>query len=524
MSSPEIKKSRLCFVYFAILMMFGVVILRMFFVVVGGDRSRVSDIYDDKKNARRGDIYDRNGIIVATDLQTKSLYVNTILIKSAQNVASGLVKVFPELSYEELLKKITNGQKSHNWVFIRRNLSPGQVNEVENLQMAGLVFEDSNTRVYPQKSITSHLVGYVDVDRNGLAGIEAEYSKELMRGQDIYLAMDVRMQDVVHDELVKGLEQFGAEAGAGIIMDVNSGEVLALSSLPDFDPNLQHKASPNQRFNRVTNAVYELGSVFKIFTNVLGFEDNTIKPSDVYDVKEPIKYGRFTIDDDHKSRDVMTVEEVFAYSSNIGTVKIMKNLDLKKQKKLLESLNMLKKLDVRFPGLGKPIYPKIWREINSYTIAYGHGIAVTPLHLASAVSAVSNGGVFVNPSFLKLENPPLGQQVIKQETSRIIREMMRKVVVMGTGKYANIEGYSVGGKTGTAEIASVGGYSKKHSISSFVAIFPVEKPQYLVYVVLDRPNYIFNTGGMVAAPVAGRIIKNIAPIVGLIPVEPEIIQ
>jgi cell division protein FtsI (penicillin-binding protein 3) len=239
--------------------------------------------------------------------------------------------------------------------------------------------------------------------------------------------------------------------------------------------------------------------------------------TDVYNVREPIKYGRFTIKDDHAVKDEMTVAEVFAYSSNIGTVKIAEKIGAENQKDFLEKMGLLKKIDVEFPGMGRPIYPKTWREINLYTISYGHGIAITPLHLALAVSAIANGGTLYKPSFLKLTEQPKGKNVIKEETSDIMRKMLRKVVLEGTGRNANIEGYEVGGKTGTANRAESGGYNEKLTMASFVAVFPISQPKYLVYIVFDRSNYTFNTGGMVAAPVAGRVVKNIAPLLGIRP-------
>jgi cell division protein FtsI (penicillin-binding protein 3) len=518
MAHIEIKKSRLAIVYFCILAAFLLIILRLVFVATMGDKVKISGIYDPNKNAKRANIFDRNGVLVATDLKTKSLYVSSVLVKDPKAIAKKITQIFPDISYDEILKKISDGRYSKQWILIRRNLTPMQVDQVQNLQMAGLLFEDDSIRVYPQKSIASHYVGYVDLDRHGLAGIEMQYDKSLLKGTEINLAMDVRVQDILNDELLNGIKEYNAKAAAGIVIDVNSGEVLALSSLPAFDANLQSDASADERFNRVANGVYELGSVMKIFTNAIAFEENLIKMNDVYNVRDPIKYGHFTIKDDHPVKDEMTVKEIFAYSSNIGTIKIADKIGADTQKKFLEKFGLLKKIDAKFPGLGRPIYPKIWREINLYTIAYGHGIAITPMHLAMSVAAIANGGILYNPSFLKLEENPKGEQVIKESTSQIMREMLRNVVMEGTGKNANISGYEIGGKTGTAERAESGGYNERQTMASFVAIFPISKPRYLVYVIFDRSNYSFNTGGMVAAPVAGKVVRNIAPILGVRPV------
>jgi len=521
MANIELKKSRLAFLYFCVLAAFIVIILRMIFIVIMGDKVSVSGIYDLHKIGKRANIFDRNDVLVATDLKTKSLYVSSILVKDPQNMARAVAQIFPDLTYSEILKKISD-KRSKQWILIRRNLTPTQVEQVQNIKMAGLLFEDDRIRVYPQKSIASHYVGYVDLDRKGLAGIEMQYDKQLINGEDIHTAMDVRVQDILHDELVNGIEEFRAKAAAGVVMDIETGEILALSSLPDFDPNLQADASADQRFNRVTNGVYELGSVMKVFTNAIAFEKNLVRLEDVYNVRDPIKYGRFTIKDDHAYKPEMTVAEIFAFSSNIGTVKLADKIGIDNQKEYLEKFGLLKKLDIKFPGLGRPIYPKLWRDINLYTISYGHGIAITPLHLATGVATMANGGEMHTPSFLKIEKALSSNRVIKESTSETMRYLLRKTAIDGTGKKANIEGYEVGGKTGTANRAEGGGYNESLTMASFVAVFPMSKPKYLVYVVFDRSNYMFNTGGMVAAPVAGRVVKNIAPILGIRPNQSEV--
>jgi cell division protein FtsI (penicillin-binding protein 3) len=518
MAVIEIKKSRLAFVYFCILAAFLAIILRMFFVVFLGDKVKVSGIYDPRKADKRANIYDRNDVLVATDLKTKSLYVSSVLVKNPQAIAKKVSEIFSDISMSEVLKKISDGKNSKQWILIRRNLTPSQVEAVQNLQMAGLLFEEDRIRVYPQKSIASHYVGYVDLDRKGLSGIEMQYDKKLVNGEEFQLALDVRIQDILHDELLNGLQEFHAKAAAGVIIDVTNGEILALSSLPSFDPNLQHEATQDQRFNRVVNGSYELGSVFKIFTNTQAFEDNLIKMTDVFNVRDPIKYGRFTIKDYHPYKDVMTVEEIFTHSSNIGTVQIAKKIGPENQKDFLGKLGLLKRLNTEFPGLGRPIYPKSWRDINMFTISYGHGIAITPLHLAIAGAAVVNGGILYNPSFLKLKEQPSGTRVIKESTSATMRLLLRKTALEGTGRNADIEGYEVGGKTGTSNVVQGGGYNETQTMSSFVAAFPISKPKYLLYVIFDRSDVAFNTGGMVAAPVAGRIVKNISPLLGIRPI------
>lgn len=498
------------------MILFVAIIGRMFYIVTFSDKQKSSISYELDASSKRGNIVDRNGTILATDLATKSLYANSKLIKNHDQVAKTIADFFEDLTYEEVKKKISNKSKK-DWVLIRRDLTPNQVLQVNNMHVAGLVFESGKSRVYPQKSVASHLVGYVDVDRKGLSGIELSYNKILRRGIDVSLAMDIRVQDILVDELQSAIEKYRAQAAVGIVMDVTNGEVIAMVSLPNFDPNDMANVSSNNKFNRATNGVYEPGSVLKIFTNAIAFEENLLKKSDIYDVKDPIKYGKFTISDDHHVKDKMNFEEVFIHSSNIGTVKIAKKIGAKKQKSFLQKMGLTKRIESDFRGLGRPIYPRRWRDINLYTISYGHGIAITPLHIATSVSAMVNGGNLFNPTFAKRSNPYSQKRVISQETSKKIRNLLRQTALKGTGKKADIVGYEVGGKTGTAEKAAAGGYNEKETIASFVATFPTSKPKYLVYVSFDKPNVQFNTGGMVAAPAAGEIIKNIAPTLGIKP-------
>jgi cell division protein FtsI (penicillin-binding protein 3) len=518
MSTTELKKGRLTFVYLLILFAFLIIIARMIFLVSFGDKVKIRGIYDNSKLHRRGDIYDRNDSLVASDLKTKSLYVSSILIKDDKAIAAGISRIFSDLSYDEVLHKIISGKRRRDWILIKRNITPNQEQEVNNLKKAGLIFENDSIRVYPQRSILSHLVGYVDLDRKGLSGIERYYNETLFKDdKKVQIAADIRVQDILQDELLNGIAEFKAKAASGIIMDVTNGEVIALSSLPSFDPNLQADADRNERFNRATNGVYELGSIFKIFTNAIAFDNNLVKMNDKFSVSEPIKYGRFTINDDHPEKGEISVADIFAKSSNIGTVKIAQKIGIDTQKEYMKKFGFLGKIKTDFGELGKPIFPRTWREINLFTISYGHGIAVTPLHIAAAASAVVNGGILYQPSFIKINGEVDGKRILSENTSKLMREMLRKVAVEGTGRNANVEGYEVGGKTGTAEKVESGKYSEKQTIASFLGVFPMSDPKYLVYVVFDQPNYTFNTGGMVAAPVAGRVIKNIAPILGVLP-------
>lgn len=512
MNSLEFNKNRLFFIYFCISAGFIALIIRLLFIVILNDDDNVGNIYSTDKNPKRSDIVDRNGVIVATDLDIKLLYCNNTLIRNPQYVAKKLSETFSNLEYQVLLKKLT--QSKDGWVLIRRNITPKQEKLINNLNIAGLIFEDSKVRIYPQQSSLSHILGYTDLDNKGLAGIEKEYDDFLSASsQDLKLATDIRIQEILNHELKKAIIKFKAEAAFGIIMNVKNGEILALSSLPNFDPNNQGSATNNEKFNKATYGVYELGSVFKIFNHALAFENNLIESGEIFDIKKAIKFGRFKIDDDHKDKDKLTTEEVFTESSNIGSVRISQRFEKNQQKEFLDKIGLLQKINTDFPSLGTPIYPKRWGKIRSATISFGHGIAVTPLHLVTAVSAILNDGKLINPSFIKTTNNPEFKQVISPSTSKIMRGLMEQTVEIGTGKNTKIKHYKIGGKTGTAEMAEKGKYNKNKTLASFVSSFPINDPKYIIYVGIDRPNYIFNTGGMVAAPVTKNIIINILPII-----------
>jgi cell division protein FtsI (penicillin-binding protein 3) len=515
MNTKNIKYSRLSFIFIVIILIFIFIIFKMITLVLNQDK-KINHLYNNNKLNSRADIYDRNGILVATDLKTKSLYLNSNLARNSQFIAKTLPIIFNDISEKELLKKIVENNKQQ--ILIKRNLTPSQVEKVKKLEIAGLIFEEDLIRIYPQKSIVSHYVGYTDSDRNGLAGIEMQYNKQLLNNKPVYLSLDIRVQDILHNELIKAKEQFKAKNVGGLILNVNTGEILALSSLPSFDPNLQSEANPEQRFNMITGGVYELGSVMKLFTNALALEKKLINLKTTFSVKEPIKYGRFTIKDHDFHQEILDVNQIFAYSSNIGTIKIAEKFGPKAQQEFFTKLGFLNKITADFPGLGRPLYPKHWRDINMFTISYGHGLATTPLHFAIAASAMINGGNLLSPIFIKNQYKLNESKVISQETTENLKKMLRNVVENGTGKFANVDGYEVGGKTGTADRAENGSYNEKQTLASFVGIFPISKPQYLVYILFDRPNNIYNTAGMIAAPIAGKIIKNIAPILEVMPI------
>ncbi|MDA7705215.1 penicillin-binding protein 2 [Rickettsiales bacterium] len=509
MSDNNIKKGRLIFIYFLILIAFLFILSKMSYYAITGDKIIVNASYDLKNVNIRGDIVDRNNTIIATDLKTKSLYIDKILVKNKEKSAKKISEILPDISYEKILKRITS-KKHSEWILIKKNISPKEQQAIENLNLPGVIFENDMMRIYPHKSLFSHIVGYVDLDRKGLSGMERQYNKQLIKGNNVQLAVDLKLQDILHSEIKQALKENKSDAASGIIMDVNNGEILALTSFPDFDLNQQKKSANKQKFNRITHGIYEIGSILKIITNVIAFEENLIKLDDIFDVKDDIKYSKFTIKDNYKIKDEMNVREIFIHSSNIGTVKIAKKIGRKLQKKYFKKFNLLGRIETDFPALGKPIFPRRWRDINLFTISYGHGIAITPLHITSLISAIVNDGKYYKPSFIKTKDDLEPEKIIINKlTSEIIRSLMEDTVKYGTGKKSYLENYKIGGKTGTADKAAFGSYDKSQTISSFVAAFPIDKPKYLIFVMFDNPKTKFKAGGLIAAPVVKEIIKRI---------------
>lgn len=482
---------------------------------------------ENKKTAFRADIVDRHGVLLATSLKTASLHADSKNILSPVETARGLVKIFPELTYGDTLKKLQSGKR---FVWIKRNLTPKEQMAVLNLGDPGLVFDYDYHRLYPQGNLVSHMVGYSDVDGNGLAGIERSFNTLLNNSSDpLRLSIDVRLQHILRREVKKAITDFTAKAGAGVIMDVNSGEILAATSLPDFDPN-SVTANPTapEMFNRVTLGVYEPGSVFKIFTTAALLDIKRPSFSKQYDAINPIKEGRFTIKDYHPEKRPLTIPEIFMVSSNIGTAHMAQDIGTPALKRMFSDLGLMSKPEFEIEEIGSPIIPKPWSEINTLTASYGHGIAVSPLQVTTAVSAVINGGLKVRPSLVMRsegddheKSPPL-TRVISKETSLKMRQLLRLVVSNGTARKADVAGYFIGGKTGTAQKNLHGRYVADKRMAAFVGVFPMNDPKYAVFVMVDEPNpnkssYGYATAGWVAAPAVGRVVSGMGSILGMEP-------
>jgi cell division protein FtsI (penicillin-binding protein 3) len=477
----------------------------------------------------RADIFDRNGYLLATTLITHSLFANPSDITNLESTAESLANIFPSLSKTSITKTLSkthNDGKKKKFVWLKRHITPNQAYRVNRLGVPGLDFKKQERRIYPHSNLTAHVIGFTDTDNKGLAGLERQFNVHLSTTKKpLHLSIDIRVQQILKQELSSQINKFKAIGGTGLMLDVNSGEILALVSLPDFDPNASNKASDNEKMNRATMEVHELGSVFKIFNHAIALETGVAKMDSHYDARKPIYIAGHKIDDYHAKYRWLTVPEVFIFSSNIGSAKMALDIGHETQRKFFRNLGLLRKSDVELAEVGRPLYPNPWNKLSSMTVAFGHGISVSSLHAASAVASIINGGNLLPATLIQSDKTQLtGEKVISEKTSEAMRKLLRMVVKNGTGRNAEAPGYMVGGKTGTADKVVDGIYSKTDVVSSFIGVFPMNSPRYLVLVQLDEPkgikeSHYYRTGGWTAAPVVGQVISKVAPLLGIPPIE-----
>jgi cell division protein FtsI (penicillin-binding protein 3) len=486
----------------------------------------------------RADIVDRNGVIIATNLPTVNLYADSQSIPDAKIAATKLAATLPDLKYDELMKRLTSGQR---FVYLRRNLTPDEQLAVNTLGIPGVSFENSESRAYLQNSLFAHITGNTDPDNHGIAGVEKTFDEGLTTtNEPLKLSLDVRVQHAVHESVSLAVNRFHAIGAAAVVMDVSNGEILGMVSLPDYDPKMVGSLAGERDqalFNRATLGVYEMGSTFKLFTTAMALESGAAQIDSTFDAAEPIKIGRFTISDYHGLKRALSVTEIMVHSSNIGAAKMALEAGTDTQKEYLQKFGLLSPLKLELPENGTPQFPRTWREINTITISYGHGISVTPVHVATAVASLVNGGIMHPATIIK--HAPGAQiesrRVISQKTSDNMRALMRMIVAApdGTGRQAEAAvgkndfgqgmGYLIGGKTGSADkVSAHGGYLKNSNLTVFASAFPIDAPRYAVFVMLDEPKgiketYNFATAGWNAAPLAGSIIAKIGPILGVYP-------
>ena len=478
----------------------------------------------------RADIVDRNGILLATDLPTNSLYADARVVKDPVESADMLLTALPDLDRDTLIRNLSSRKA---FVWIRRNLTPEQQYEVNSLGVPGLNFQREERRVYPHGRLFSHVLGFTDIDNNGIAGAEREFDNELrINNGPLQLSLDTRVQYALEEEIEQAMETYSAVGAAGLVMDIYTGEVIGMTSLPNFDPHRPGQAPADARFNRSTLGVYEMGSVFKLFNTAIALETGTSTLNSVYDATEPLRVARFAIRDYHAENRWLTVPEILVHSSNIGSARMALAFGGEAQRSYLKKLGMLDKPEIELPEVGGPLVPSPWRDINTMTISFGHGLAVTPLQVVSGISTIANGGIRRPATILKQDGAPAGERVFSQKTSETLRRLMRLVVTEGSGKKAEVAGYFLGGKTGTSEKLVNGRYVKNARMSTFVAAVPMQDPKYVVLVTLDEPKgtketYGFATAGWVSAPAVGKVVTRIAPLLGIEPANakaPEIEQ
>lgn len=481
----------------------------------------------------RGEIVDRNGVPLARAFPAYALWFNpdalgggSPLVKSPEEVADALVRVFPNEDRTKLIAQLRAGKPG----YLRRRILPEDANRIHALGEPALEFPRENERYYPQGSMAAHVLGFVGADGQGRVGMEQVYNTRLTdpatRGTPSVLALDARVQGALEDELSRGMADSNAKGAAGIVLDVDTGEVLALASLPSFNPNLIDRASEANIFNRVTNQVYELGSTFKPLTVAAAIDAGVVTDfGRRYQSARPIEIGGFQIRDSHSLGASLNVPEMLMRSSNIVTAQIADDLGPARLNATMRSLGMNERPYIELPARGFPLWPKgEWSRITTMTVSYGHGIAVTPLHLASAYAAMVNGGIW-RPATLEKIAPgqaPAGRRVFKASTSARMRQLMRMIVELGTGKKADAPGFRVGGKTGSAEKPGVGGYRRSSLVATFAAAFPMDHPRYVIIAMLDEPQGTAATSGQRtaawnAAPVVARVVPRIGPLLGVMP-------
>ncbi|GAB6051608.1 penicillin-binding protein 2 [Magnetospira thiophila] len=470
----------------------------------------------------RSAIIDRNGVVLASSLPTASLYADARKILDPHVAALQLAKVLPSANWRKLEEQLTSRRA---FVWLHRNLTPKQQNDVNRLGIPGVFFQRAERRVYPLGSLAAHVLGMTDIDGRGIAGVERYFDEVLRTGEEpLQLSIDIRVQSMLTDSLTRAMTEFKAIGAAGVVMDVRSGELLAMVSLPDFDPNDPMESSEEARFNRVTKGVYEMGSTFKLFTAAMALDNGTVKMTSGYDASEPIRVARFTIRDFHAQNRWLSIPEILVYSSNIGAAKMALDVGTTTQQDYLGRLGLLETPFLELPEVAAPLTPQTWRDINTMTISYGHGIAVSPLQLASGVSALVNGGEIHPATLMKAIGDPslTGKRVISEKTSRQLRQLMRMVVEQGTGRNADVPGYLVGGKTGTAEKQMGKKYDRNARLASFVGAFPLDDPRFVILAMVDEPQGLkrtfgYATGGWVAAPVVSEMVRNLATLYSIPP-------
>jgi len=504
------------------------------FAVVADSRVVHRVVSGDATATARPDIQDRNGEVLATDVRVPSLYGEPRRLIDVDEAVELLTADLPDLDATELRERLSSRR---GFVWLKRDITGEQQREIYRQGIPGIGFLNENKRTYPNGAEVSHLLGHVNIDNQGIAGMEkwldghglaalhmAGLATDRLQNP-VELAVDLRVQHALRDELVTARAKFKAIAAAGIVLDVRTGEVVAMVSEPDYDPNNPRQALDPTRINRLTTGVYEMGSTFKAFTIAMALDSGKFTLKSAFDGHGPMHVGRFAIHDFEPENRMLTIPEIFTYSSNIGAARTALAIGIEGHKAFLKKLGQLDRLRTELPESAEPIVPRRWGELNTITIAFGHGLSVAPLQAVMGVAALMNGGLLIPPTFLKrsqAEAAALAKRVIKPETSEMMRYLMRLNVEKGTAKKADIPGYYIGGKTGTADKVINGRYSKNSVLTDFMAVLPADQPRYALLIMLDDPKVLpethgFKTSGWNAVPVGGAVVARIAPLLGIEP-------
>jgi cell division protein FtsI (penicillin-binding protein 3) len=488
----------------------------------------------DRIATARPDIVDRNGEVLATDVKAPSLFGEPRRIIDKDEAIELLTATLPDLDTVEVRERLSSKK---GFVWLKREITPKQQQEIHRLGVPGIGFLRENKRVYPTGNEVAHLIGLVNIDNQGIAGMEKWLDNnglaDLHRAglatdrlqRPIELSVDLRVEHALRDELLKAKEKFHAKAASGLVSNVRTGEIVAMVSVPDFDPNNPKEAHDPDRINRLTTGVFEMGSTFKAFTLAMALDSGRYDLNSMWDARGPLHYGKFAIHDDEPKGRFLSMKEVFTFSSNVGAARIALSQGVEAHKAFLRKMGQLERLRTELPESASPILPKHWGDLNTVTISFGHGIAVAPLQAVMGIDALVNGGYLIPPTFMKRseeEAMAIAKRVIKPETSDKMRYLMRLNAEIGTARKADVNGYYIGGKTGTAEKVVNGRYAKKRVLTAFTAILPADNPRYQLLIMLDEPQslketYGFITSGWNAVPTGGAVISRIAPLLGIEP-------
>jgi len=526
----NIEFNRIAFIFF-IFLAISVIYSIQLFHLGSLKKDNVNKSLNAKKDYR-ADIIDRNGNYLVKTVSSIDIGINPIEVIDEKKLLINLQLIFPNKNY----LNISNKLKKNKYFYLEKKISAENYEKIMSLGDKSIKSEEKLTRIYPQKNLFSHIIGQIDDDNRGISGLEKSLNEKLKKIKEpLQLTVDTDLQYLIREELIKFQTIFKSKGSAVILMNVNNGEILSMVSYPDFDLNKRETISDVNFINRNTKGVYELGSVFKTFTIAAGLEEGLIETdTEFLNLEKKLKCGKNIISEyDNEIPSNLTVEQILIRSGNIGSVRIGQKLEIDKLKLFLEKIGILNKIDFDIEEVGEPI-PFRWGKCKLATVSFGHGITTTPLQLAKGYAIITNGGFQVKPSLIKknLENHQNQERIIKKGVSEQINKILRKIVTTneGTAGFANIEGYEVGGKTGTAEKVIIGGYTRKAKVNTFASIFPSSNPKYVMIVLLDEPktseDYIykyknrsgsykgtpFNTAGWTSVEVAGKIIEKIGPI------------